>query len=335
MISKGIDHMHLDRSAYGEIINPLVEALNDNDVFPDVAKEMAEMLERKIAKNEYEKVKTVEGLCEELTIDLRKISKDKHLKLKYSELEKSLDQKEHESEQNEEYLLSSKVDNYGFYKVERLLGNIGYIDLREFHDPAVAAETGANAIGLVANTEALIFDLQNNGGGDPNMVAFLTSYLLDSEPVHLNSFYYRPDDNFKQFWTVPVISGKRYVDKPVYILTSNYTFSGAEEFSYNLKHLKRATIIGEVTGGGANPGFIHQLTKHVSVFIPNGRAINPITQTNWEGVGVQPDIETSKDEAFAVAYKKALHHVIDQYQGNRYYGFLVQEAQKELMKCRK
>lgn len=332
MIVRGSGPMHLKRSAYVEIIDPLVEALNDNYVFPDVAKEMGEMLERKVAKNEYERVKTVEELCEVLTIDLRKISKDKHLKLKYSESGQSLNQKEYEREQVEAYLLSSKVDNYGFYKVERLLGNIGYIDLRAFHDPAVAAETGANAMGLVANTEAVIFDVRNNGGGDPNMVAFLTSYLVNSKPVHLNSFYYRPDDDFKQFWTMPVLSGKRYVDKPVYILTSKDTFSGAEEFSYNLKQLKRATIIGEVTGGGANPGFIHQLTKHVSVFIPNGRAINPITQTNWEGVGVQPDFETSKDEAFAVAYKKALHYVVDQYQDRKYYGFLVQEAQKVLTK---
>lgn len=197
----------------------------------------------------------------------------------------------------------------------------------------IAAETGANAMNLVANTEALIFDLRNNGGGDPNMVAFLTSYLFKSAaPIHLNSFYYRPEENFKQFWTMPVISGKRYVDKPVYILTSNYTFSGAEEFSYNLKHLKRATIIGEVTGGGANPGYDHQLTKHVSVFIPNGRAINPITQTNWEGVGVIPDIETSKEEAFGTAYKLALHHVIEQYQDSINHEFLVQEAQKELKK---
>lgn len=322
----------MERKAYVEIIDPLVKALNDNYVFPDIAKEMEEMLELKLSKNEYERIATVEELCEELTNDLRETSKDKHLKLKYSQLEKSLDQKINESEQKEEYLLSSKVDNYGFYKVERLAGNIGYIDLREFYNAMIAGETGANAISLVANTEALIFDLRNNGGGDPNMVAFLTSYLFKSEPIHLNSFYYRPEENIKQFWTMPVILGKRYVDKPVYILTSNYTFSGAEEFSYNLKHLKRATIIGEVTGGGANPGFVHQLTKHVSVFIPNGRAINPITQTNWEGLGVKPDIETSKEEAFGAAYKKALHHVIDQYQNSKNYGFLVQEAQKVLAK---
>ncbi|WP_100013157.1 S41 family peptidase [Lentibacillus sediminis] len=242
--------MHQDRTTYAEIINSLVEALNDYYVFPDIAKEMGKMLELKLSKSEYERDATVEELCEELTNDFREISKDKHLRLKYSQLEKSLDQKINEREQKEKYLLSAKVDNYGFYKVERLAGNIGYIDLREFYNAMIAAETGANAMSLVANTEALIFDLRNNGGGDPNMVAFLTSYLFKSaKPVHLNSFYYRPDDNYKQFWTMPVISGKRYVVKPVYILTSNYTFSGAEEFSYNLKHLKRATIIGEVTGG--------------------------------------------------------------------------------------
>jgi C-terminal processing protease CtpA/Prc len=324
--------MHLDRKAYAEIIEPLAEALNDNYVFPDIAKEMAEMLQLKLSKNEYENIPSAEALCEKLTSDLREISKDKHVKLKYSQRENSLDRKINESEQKKAYLLRSKADNYGFYKVNRLPGNIGYIDLREFHNSKAAAETGANAMNLVANTEALIFDLRNNGGGDPNMVAFLTSYLFDSEPFHLNSFYYRPDDDYRQFWTMPVVTGKRYIDKPVYILISNQTFSGAEEFSYNLQHLKRAAIIGETSAGGANPGYIHQLTKHVSAFIPNGRAINPITKTNWEGTGVKPDIETSKEESFGTAYKKALHHVLDQYEDNINYWSLAEEAQKELAK---
>lgn len=159
------------------------------------------------------------------------------------------------------------------------------------------------------------------------MVALIISYVFNSEPVHLNNFYSREDHFISQSWTLPYVPGKRYIDKPVFVLTSGRTFSAAEEFAYNLKNLNRATIIGEVTGGGANPGKIHQLTKHFSVFIPDGRAINPISQTNWEGKGVIPDIETTHVKAFTTAYEQALHFVIDQYKGKKHYSSLLKEAE--------
>jgi C-terminal processing protease CtpA/Prc len=141
------------------------------------------------------------------------------------------------------------------------------------------------------------------------MVALLTTYLFDQdqEIVHLNSLYWRQGNKTQQFWTLPYVPGSRFGSKkPVYVLTSNRTFSGAEEFTYNLKQLKRATIIGETTGGGANPGDWFSLTPHFAVFIPTGRAINPISQDNWEGVGVAPDIAVPREEAFDVALVAAL-----------------------------
>jgi len=239
-----------------------------------------------------------------------------------------------EKEQQEEYLLKAKADNYGFHKVERRPGNIGFIDLRGFHDPKSGGETAAYAMNPMMNTEALIFDLRNNGGGNPFMVAFITSYLFDSEPFHLNSFYSRAKDDLSQSWTLPYVPGKRYGNKPVYVLTSNRTFSAAEEFAYNLKNLKRATIVGEVTAGGAHPGFSHQLNKHFSIFIPDGRAINPITQTNWEGTGVIPDVKTTQNEAYETAYELALLDVINNYQERKEYGFLVKEAENHLKQLR-
>src|SRR5262249_27539808 len=141
------------------------------------------------------------------------------------------------------------------------------------------------------HSRALIFDLRRNGGGSPNMVQLITSYLFDPEIRHLNSFYIRPMDKHIQFWTLPYVPGKRLPTVPVYVLTSGYTFSGAEEFAYNLKQMQRATLIGETTGGGANPGAPFPVHSGLIVFIPGGRAINPITQTNWEGTGVAPDME--------------------------------------------
>jgi len=187
-----------------------------------------------------------------------------------------------------------------------------------------------HAMNLVANTDALIFDLRNNGGGSPSMVALITSYLYDSEPFHLNSVYSRAKNDLSQSWTQAYVPGKHYGNKPIFILTSHRTFSAAEEFTYNLKNLKRATIVGEVSAGGANPGNVHQITKHFSVFIPDGRAINPITQTNWEGTGVTPDVKTSQNEAFKTAYKFALNYVINFYQDSKEYGFLAKEPENQL-----
>ena len=144
--------------------------------------------------------------------------------------------------------------NDGFQRVERLDGNVGYIEVRGFSGSPDAGPTAVAAMNFVAGTDALLFDLRANGGGSPAMIGLVSSYLFD-DVVHLNDFYIREHNEHRQFWTLPHVQGQRYGNaKPVYILTSNRTFSAAEEFTYNLKHLKRAIVVGETTGGGAHPG---------------------------------------------------------------------------------
>jgi C-terminal processing protease CtpA/Prc len=162
----------------------------------------------------------------------------------------------------------------------------------------------------LANTDALIVDLRNCRGGHPEMIALISSYLFDGEPVHLNSLYWREGDVTQQFWTLPYVPGQRFGDKPIFVLTGSATFSGGEEFAYNLKTRRRATLVGKITGGGAHPGAPYRLHPHFEVFVPVGRAINPITGTNWEGCGVAPDILVSEEQAFGVAYEMALESVI-------------------------
>jgi len=143
------------------------------------------------------------------------------------------------------------------------------------------------------------------------MVALLSSYLFDDEPVHLNDFYWRAQDTTQQFWTLPYVPGKRYGNKPVYVLTSRKTASAAEEFAYNLKNLQRAVLIGETTAGGAHPFETYRIHPHFDAIIPTWRAINPVSGTNWEGTGVIPDIAVPQEDALKVAQIEAVQKILE------------------------
>jgi len=239
--------------------------------------------------------------------------------------------------QNQERLIEfrqkAKLDNYGLHKAERLPGNVGYLDIRYFYRPSWGSgDTAAAAMNFLANMNALIIDLRRCRGGNPGMVALVSTYLFDGEPVHLNSFYWRDEDLTQQYWTLPYVPGKRFGEQPIYVLTSKDTFSAGEEFVYNLKTRQRATLVGETTGGGAHPGSPYRLHPHFEVFIPAGRAINPITNQNWEGSGVVPDIAVSPEQALKVAYRMALKSIIKSISepASGPLGLLLKEAQAAL-----
>lgn len=304
--------MQIDSATKGTVIENLLKELNDTYVFPDVAKKMESDVRARLARDEYDPITSAQALAKKLTEDLQSISKDKHLRVRFSPNPIPVRQERSEptAAEKEEQVRYTKFMNAGFEKVERMRGNIGYIKFLGFMDPEMGGEIVESSMNFVANTDALIFDLRENGGGDPRMVALICSYLFGEKPVHLNDLYWRKGDKTEEFWTKPNVPGKKYLDKDVYVLTSNYTFSGAEEFTYNLKNLKRAVIIGETTGGGAHPGGMVRLSDHFGVFIPSGRAISPITKTNWEGTGVEPDVKVPKDQALKTAYLMALKKAV-------------------------
>jgi C-terminal processing protease CtpA/Prc len=197
----------------------------------------------------------------------------------------------------------------GIATVQRLDGNVGYLDVRAMHDAGHAGQAAIAAMTLLAHTDVLLIDLRRNGGGDPGMVALYCSYLFD-DTTHLNDLYWRDDDSTRQWWTLPYVPGPRFGGtKPVYVLTSGDTFSGAEELAYDLTR-GRATLIGERTRGGAHPGGRYRVATHLKAAVPSGRAINPVTGTNWEGTGVEPDLELPATDAFDAAYRLALDHVL-------------------------
>src|SRR5262245_41404314 len=298
----------IDAATRTQVIDGILKRLNDSYVFPEVEKKMEQSIKERVGKKEYDQITSAKEFATKLTQDLQAVSNDKHLRARYSNqpIPERGERREPTAEEREQRKRDLTWMNHGFGKVERLPGNIGYLEFFNFADEELGAETVAAAMNFINGTDALIIDMRGNGGGNPAMVALVCSYLFGPEPVHLNDLYWREGNRTDEFWTKKEVAGKRYLNKDVYVLTSKRTFSGAEEFSYNLKNLKRATIVGETTGGGAHPGGGFRITENFGMFVPTGRAISPITKTNWEGTGVTPDVDVPADQALLTAQLMAL-----------------------------
>ncbi len=301
-----------------QVIDSIADILDANYVFPEVASKMNKLLRDNLTSGAYSKIEDPQKFAEVLTGDVRSISNDLHLRIQFDP--EGIAQRRNAQISPEDSiafakrrLRSNMATNYGFREVRILDGNIGYLNLTGFSNVDEEAGAAAQAaMNFLGNADALIIDLRRNGGGSPSMIQLITSYLYGSERVHLNNFYNRPRNEHTQTWTLPYVPGKRRPDIDVYVLTSQSTFSAAEEFSYNLRNLERATLIGETTGGGAHPGGTQIATSRFTIWVPDGRAINPITKTNWEGVGVEPHIKVSANEALEVAQIKALETILKQ-----------------------
>jgi hypothetical protein len=294
----------IDAATRKRVIDNAIAQLDSNYVFPDVATRMGDELRARLARGEYERVMNGVSFASLLTEHLQGVSRDKHLRVNFS-LGRVPDRRPNappDSAARERYRKQMATMNCGFVKAEHMPGNVGYLKFNFFADPEICGPTASAAMNFVANTDALIIDLRENGGGRPDMIAYVTSYLF-TKRTHLNDLWTRRTNETKEHWTRDV-PGMRFGDqKPVYVLTSKRTFSGAEEFSYNLKNLKRAVIVGETTGGGAHPVSGHKIDEHFTIGVPFARAINPISKTNWEGTGVEPDVKVPAGEALATAQK--------------------------------
>jgi hypothetical protein len=295
----------IDAATRARVIDGAIAQLNEFYVFPETAKKMGEVVKAKQKKGDYDSITDGDAFATRLTENFQEVSHDKHLHVNFSPAPMP-DRPDGppDAEARARYRKDMERMNCGFDKVEILSGNVGYLKFNFFADPEVCGPTAVAAMNFLANVDAIIFDLRENGGGDPKMIAFISTYLF-SEPTHLNDLWERKGDSTHQYWTLPYVPGKRLDGKPAYVLTSKETFSGAEEFSYNLKNLKRATLIGETTGGGAHPVSGHRIDDHFRIGVPFARAINPISKTNWEGTGVEPDVKVPAADALSTAQKLA------------------------------
>jgi hypothetical protein len=299
--------LKIDAATRARVIENALAKLNEYYVFPDTARKMGEAVQSKLKSGGYDAITDSDDFAAQLTEDLRAVSRDKHLGVSFSP--RVLPKQEEnpnsapDPQARERRRAQLQRGNCSFEKVEWLQGNIGYLKFNGFADAELCAPTVTAAMSFLANVDALIIDLRNNGGGSPDMVAFICSYFF-AERTHLNDLYDRKLDQTMEFWTKDV-PGPRLAKQPIFVLTSRGTFSGAEEFSYNLKNLKRATIVGETTGGGAHPVSGHRIDDHFTIGVPFARAINPISKTNWEGTGVEPDVKVPASEALETARKMA------------------------------
>jgi Peptidase family S41/N-terminal domain of Peptidase_S41 in eukaryotic IRBP len=316
-----------------EIVVKALALLRENYVFPDLAGQVATSVEARLAAGEYDNLDEI-ALTELLTSHLQQASGDRHLRVGLGGARppergepgrgpgrpgrdrdgrdgRDAGQPADRGPRRQQMRRPGQLVNFGIHRVERLDGNIGYLDLRGLPPPEHAGPAITAAMELVAGTFALIIDLRRNGGGSPHGVTLWCSYLIDERPTRLNDIFSADTGETTQFWSYPYLPGRRYLDRPVYALTSSRTFSGGEDLCYTLQALGRAEVIGEATGGGAHPTRPFPISAAVHIGVPHARSISPLTGTNWQGTGVIPDTPVAADQAYDVAYAKALRHVLE------------------------
>jgi hypothetical protein len=300
------DDPPLDAAERSRVLEGVTSNLTKLYVYPEIAAKMNTYVQARAQHGDYDNITSGAVFADALTKDLRAVSNDRHLHVDYAPFKQPVTAPHENPTPDDLNRMRHQMadNNCGFEKVEILPRNIGYLKFNMFGPPAVCAPTASAAMNLLAHTKALIIDLRENGGGDPAMVDFIVSYLFDTRE-HINDLYNRSDNETTQYWTLPWVPGERLTTQPVYVLTSQRTFSGAEEFTYDLKNLKRATIVGETTGGGAHPVRGVTIDAHFNIALPVARPINPVTKTDWEGAGITPDYKTSREEALPTAIKLA------------------------------
>ena len=305
----------MDGNERDEVVRRLIELLDEHYVFPEVAAALAGPLTARLADGSASTASaaSADGAVTDLaafaaavTGDLQSVNGDRHLRLIHHA--RPLPERHGEDDADLAEIRGwAESTCGGVARVQRLAGNIGYLDLSPvLFPPSVAGAAVDSAMSLLSGCEALLVDLRRCLGGDPTMVALVCSYLFDDEPVELSGIYHRDTDRVAQLWTLPHLPGRRFgATRPVCLLTSAATFSGAEHLAYDLRELGRATVVGERTRGGAHPRRGFRVHDHLEATIPVARAVSPLTGGNWEGTGVEPHVAVPAEEAARAAYRLA------------------------------
>ena len=321
-----------------ELINSITDNLNKHYIFPEKAESISVYLQSQLKKNAYKDLlDKPEKLAEQIGRDINIVHHDPHMRVKFDPGFVPQEIYKPTPEDIERLKKYWKENNYTFKKVEILSGNIGYLPFNLFVDEIDAAKpTITAALRFLANTSSLIIDLRENMGGSPEMVSQIESYFF-KEKTHMNDLINRTNKDTTFMFADPAKSDSLNLSMPVYILTSQHSFSGAEDFCYGMQIAKRAIVVGETTGGGAHPQMPFSVGQNFVIFIPFARSVNPITKTDWEGKGVIPDVKTTANEAFIKAqeliFRNLLLTATDQNVKNKYLYYinalLVNDANKQ------
>jgi hypothetical protein len=299
------------------VIESISSLLIDHYIDRKVANKIADEINQKLKHGKYDQCAKYSSFGEAISQDVRNCSGDYHFLVYYDQQKSNeliqLDKDEQYHEKYEDDWWSNlKFYNYGIQKLEYLQGNVGYINIQCFAPAPMAGDAVVSAMTFLSGSDALIIDLRECVGGDPFTVQFLESYLFDQRkrPKLMLTRYTRDEIPEHQEWTYPYVPGKRLPDIPVYVLTSASTFSGGEDMAYSLKHHGRAIIVGEQTGGGAHGVKWMGTPEGFVIVLPNSYSKNPVTQTDWEGVGVEPDVKVAGDKALSIAHTLAMESLI-------------------------
>lgn len=295
--------LRIDAAERAVVIDSLAAKTDRNYVFADVARRIVDSLRARRARGAYDRYTNQLAFAERLRIELLDLSHDKHIGVNYVPFALPAGPSPTPPPGGPPANAPQMRLPPCVFEQRTLDDDTGYVKFDVFRQPQECAKEAAAMMNGVATTRALIVDLRTNGGGAPEMVAFIASYLV-SKRTHLNDQWTRATGQTEEFWSSDDVPGPRFGgEKPVYVLTSARTFSGGEELAYDLQALKRATIVGEVTGGGAHVTATGRIGDHLLLSLPIRRAINPVTKTNWEGVGVQPDVKVRADSALVTAQR--------------------------------
>jgi C-terminal processing protease CtpA/Prc len=306
----------VSRDVQEQVITASIARLRAAYVFPEKVRALETALRRSLVKGRYTNLGG-EAFAAAVTQDLRTAVPDKHLGLSFSRAPVPIESSSAGSAEDASRQRRIARRNFGFAAATILPGNVGLLKITNFAAPEIGAETLAAAMRFLGNTDGLVLDLTANGGGNGDMVALLLSYFVPPR-THLNSFFDRRNGTTRQVWSAPFVPGGGYgAGKPIAVAVDADTISAGEEVPYDLQGLKRAVIVGERTAGGANPGKDERVGEHFELFVPSGRAINPITGTNWEGTGVTPDVAASGAQAVTRAHLHVLEIIAKQGQDDR------------------
>lgn len=295
-----VEKVTLDDAARARVIGQVSVLLERFHEDRQIGKTLSAAVRRRAARGDYRALTYGDELARKLTEDLRETGLDKHLEVRFSYVIQSAQMPARDPAADSRL----RSANCGFEKAEHLRPNIGYVKFDFFADPEICAPTASAAMNFLADSDALIIDLRDNNGGRSGMVTFLVSYLF-AERTHLSDNFRRADNVTTQEWTLPYVPGIKFVDKPVFVLISKRTFSAGEGFAYILKELKRATLIGETTVGSSGTIDFKPIDDHFTLVLPTGRVTSPVTNADWAGTGVEPDVKVAEADALDEALRRA------------------------------